>query len=124
MLDLPCEKTNAKPDRILADFENKTALNAFSKKFPDANISWCWFHLTKSFNCKINEIGLKVFDENCPDINLALRMLPALAHVPTCHVKASFELAVEEIAQVIEKETFDDSISKKVDEIALYLKNT
>ena len=36
MLELLCEETNAKPDRILADFE-KAALNAFSKKFPDAN---------------------------------------------------------------------------------------
>ena len=51
-------------------------------------------------------------------------MLPALAHVPPCHVKASFELVVEEIAEVIDKETFDDSISEKVDELALYFKNT
>ena len=123
MLELLCEETNAKPDRILADFE-KAALNAFSKKFPDANISCCYFHLTQSFNRKINEIGLKVFYENCPDFNLALRMLPALAHVPPCHVKASFELVVEEIAEVIDKETFDDSISEKVDELALYFKNT
>ena len=60
MLELLCEEMNAKPDRILADFE-KAALNAFSKKIPDANISCCYFHLTQSFNRKINEIGLKVF---------------------------------------------------------------
>ena len=28
-------------------------------------------------------------------------MLPALAHVPPCHVKASFELVVEEISEVM-----------------------
>ena len=102
----------------------KTALNAFSKKIPDANISCCYFHLTQSFNRKIKEIGPKVFFENCPDFNLALRMLPALAHVPPCHVKASFELVVEKIAEVIGKETFDDTISEKLDELALYFKNT
>ena len=51
-------------------------------------------------------------------------MLPALALVPPCHVKASFELVVEEIAEVIDKETFDETISEKVDELALYCKNT
>ena len=33
-------------------------------------------------------------------------------------------MVVEEIAGVIDKETFDDSISEKVDELALYFKNT
>ena len=102
MLELLCEETNAKQDGILADFE-KAALNAFSKKFPDANISCCYFHLTQSFNRKMNEVGLKVSYENCPDFNLALRMLPALAHVPPC----------QEIAEVIESESFDDSIIEK-----------
>ena len=64
------------------------------------------------------------FYGNCPDFNLTLRLIPALAHVPPCQFKASFELVVEEIAEVIDKETFDDSISVKVDELALYFKNT
>ena len=50
-------------------------------------------------------------------------MLPTLAHVPPCHVKASFELVVEKIAEVIDKETFDDTISDKRDEQALYFTN-
>ena len=50
-------------------------------------------------------------------------MLPALAHVLPCHVKACFELVVEEIAEVIDMETFDDSISEKVDGLSLYFKN-
>ena len=51
-------------------------------------------------------------------------MLPTLAHVLACHVKASFESVEEAIAEVIDKETFDDSNSQKVEELALYFKNT
>ena len=102
MIEMLSEETNPNPGKILADFE-KAALNAFSKKFPHAEISCCYFHLTQSFNRKINEIGLKTYYENFPEFNLALRMLPALAHVPPAHVKASFELVIEEITDVIER---------------------
>ena len=35
-----------------------------------------------------------------------------------------FEMVMEEIAEVIDEEKFDDNISDEVDEPALYLKNT
>ena len=111
------------PERILADFE-KAVLNAFGKKFPEAAISGCYFHLTQSFNRKINEIGLKTFYENSPDFNLALRMLPALALVPASDVKGAFELVIEEITEVIDKEKFDESVTEKVEELVLYFKNS
>ena len=123
MIELLSEETNPNPGKILADFE-KAALNAFSKKFPHAEISCCYFHLTQSFNRKINEIGLKTYYENFPEFNLALRMLPALAHVPPAHVKASFELVIEEITDVIEREQFEESVVEKMDELAIYFKRT
>ena len=89
MIELLSEETNPNPGKILADFE-KAALIAFNKKFPHAEISCCYCHLAQSFNRKINEIGLKTFYENFPEFNLALRLLPALAHVPPAHVKAFF----------------------------------
>ena len=49
MIEMLSEGTNPNPGKILADFE-KAALNAFSKKFPHAEISCCYFHLTQSFN--------------------------------------------------------------------------
>ena len=101
MIKLLSEETNLNPGKILADFE-KAALNAFSKKCPHAEISSCCFHLTQSFNQKINEIGLKTFYENFAQFNLALRMLLALPHVPPTHVKASFEPIIEEITDVID----------------------
>ena len=76
-IEMLSEETNPNPGKILADFE-KAALNAFSKKFPLAEISCCYFHLMQSFNRKINEIGLKTYYENFLEFNLALRMLPAL----------------------------------------------
>ena len=84
---------NPNPGKTLADFE-KVGLNAFSKKFPHAEISCCYLHLTESFNWKINEIGLKTYYKSFPDFNLALRMLIVLAHVPLAHAKPSFELFI------------------------------
>ena len=55
-IEMLSEETNPNPGKVLEDFE-KAALNAFSKKFPHAEISCCYFHLTQSFNRKINEIG-------------------------------------------------------------------
>ena len=123
MIELLSEETNPNPGKILADFE-KAALNAFSKKFPQADISCCYFHLTQSFNWKINEIGLKIYYEIFPEFKLALRMLPAMAHVPPAHVKASLELVFEEITDIIEREQLEDSVVKKMDELAIYFKNT
>ena len=80
MIELLSEETKPNPGKKLADFE-KAALNASSKKFPHAEISCCYFHLTQSFNRKIKEIGLKTYYENFPEFNLALRILPALKHL-------------------------------------------
>ena len=74
--------------------------------------------------CKAKEVGLKTYYENFPEFNLALRMLPALAHVPPIRVKASFELVIEEIADVNEREQFEESVVEKMDELAIYFKST
>ena len=51
-------------------------------------------------------------------------MLPAPAHVPPAHVKASFELVIEEITDVIEREQFEESVVEKMDDFAIYFKST
>ena len=79
MIELLNEETNPNPRNILAD-SGKAELNALSKKFLQAEISYCYFQLTQSY-----------YNEKLPEFNLALRLLPALAHVPPAHVKASFE---------------------------------
>ena len=45
MIELLSEATDPNPSKVLADFE-KVTLNAFSKKFPMAKISSCYFHLS------------------------------------------------------------------------------
>ena len=50
-------------------------------------------------------------------------MLPVLAHVPPAHVKASFDIVIEEITDVIEREQFEESV-EKMDEPAIYFKST
>ena len=40
-------------------------------------------------------------------------MLPALAHVPPVHVKASLELVIEE--------QFEESVLEKLDKLAIYI---
>ena len=40
------------------------------------------------------------------------------------YLKASFELVIEEITDVIEKEQFGGSVIKKMDELAKYFKST
>ena len=90
----------------------------------ELNGFFCYFHLTQSFNRKINENGLKIYYENFPEFNLALRMLPALAHVPPAHVKACFVLVIEEITDVIEREQFEESVVEKMDELEIYFKST
>ena len=71
MIELLSEETNPNPGKILADFE-KAALNAFNKKLLHGENLCCYFHLTRPFNQKINEIELKTFSENFPEFNLAL----------------------------------------------------
>ena len=51
-------------------------------------------------------------------------MLPALAHVLTTHVKASFEIVIEEITDVIEREQFEESVVENMDELAISFKST
>ena len=99
MIELLSEETSPNRGKTLADFK-KAALSAFIKKFPHAEFSCCYFHLTQSFNRKINEIRLKTFYEDFPEFNLALRRLPALSHVVPAHVKATFEFVSEEIIQM------------------------
>ena len=83
MIELLSEETSPNPGKMLADFE-KAALNAFNKKFPHAEISCCYFHLTQSFNRKINKIGLKTYYKNFPEFNLALRILVVIRRIFGC----------------------------------------
>ena len=50
-------------------------------------------------------------------------MLPVLAHVPPAHVKASFELLIEEVTDVTKREEFETNVLEKMDKLAIYFKS-
>ena len=114
---------NTEPHRILLDFE-RAALNAFASHHTGALLKGCYFHLCQAFNRKINEVGLKRLYETNHDLNLSLRLIPALSFVPVEMVNAAFDLVIEEIKKVSDKFDLDDSITEKLDEVASYFQRT
>ena len=69
-------------------------------------------------------MGLKTYYQIFPELNMELRMLNALAHVPPAHVKASFELVIEKVTDVIKREEFEESVVERLDELAISFKST
>ena len=95
--------TNATPANV-----KRKKLWTKLKEEPNIQHQLCWLSMKFDF----------------PEFNLALRILPARAHVPPAHVKTSFELVIEEITDVIEREQFEESVVEKMDELAIYFKST
>lgn len=102
----------AAPQRILTDFE-VAAMGAFGQRFPLAQVSGCYFHLTQSVLRKVNEVGLKVDYETRDDVRGTIRCLAALSHVPPDDVAAAFDLLSDEMPQV-----------EHLDEVYTYFKHT
>lgn len=95
------------PKSILSDFE-RTILNSFSKKFPNAEQRGCFFHFNQCIYREIQGAGLKRRYDEDPDFALKMRFLSALAFVPTPDVVTAFEYLVtsqhfpDEVEPVIE----------------------
>ena len=69
-------------------------------------------------------MGLKRLYETNHELNLSLRLIPALSFVPVKMVNAAFDLVIEEIEKVSDKFDLDDNITEKLDEIASYFQRT
>ena len=115
LIRLLSDETIPNASKILADFEK--AANFFSKNIPRAEISCCYFYLTQNCNRKIREIGLEIYCKNFSEVNLAVRMLPALSHVLLALVKASFELVIREVTDFNKKDLFEASVVEKLNEL-------
>lgn len=111
------------PQRILMDFE-KAAMNAFSKQFPNCQISGCYFHLCQSLNRKVSTVGLKTEYESHSELALALRLMPALAYVPLSDVCGTFDLVIDEVTTVLDYLDLGDDVIEKVDQVTSYFQNT
>ena len=78
------------PENVTLDFE-KSAINAFMKVFPDANINGSLFHISQSVWRKIQITGLSnsyISDANC---RLYCKMLAALAFLNPDEVTDAYE---------------------------------
>jgi len=81
---------NLKPASIMVDFE-MAVITTLERVFPDSEIKGCFFHLSQNIYRKIQESGLQQRYQEDSDFALKLRMIPALAFVPTVDVVEAFE---------------------------------
>lgn len=100
---------NLAPNSITCDFE-MAAIKAFKKKFPDAVISGCFFHLVKNLKKKVMEINLLSRYNNEADISLKVRMISSLAFVPVADLDDAVDLLAEELPPELQPllEWFED----------------
>ena len=87
------------PTTILFDFELAT-INAARQVFPNADISGCFFHLSSNIWKKIQSIGLHQRYNVDLEFALHVRMIPALAFVPSDQVVDVFERVSDQITRI------------------------
>jgi hypothetical protein len=80
----------AQPQTIMTDFEI-AMINGILIEFQQTAHRGCFFHLCQSIFRHIQENGLKGEYEPNPEVALTLKLLPALAFVPTQDVVEGFE---------------------------------
>lgn len=72
----------------ILDFEI-TVRNVLNNRYPQAAISYCFFHLTKSIYAKIQKKGLATIYLRNPALALRMRMLSSLSFVREADVVQS-----------------------------------
>jgi len=86
-------------------------LNAVGEVFQAVIIHGCFYHLTQNIYRKIQSAGLQERYQNDDDLSLSLRMLPALAFVPTIKVIHAFETLQDSMSEELAAVTdyFEDN---------------
>ncbi len=79
----------------MTDFE-KAAISAFEEEFPMVVVTGCFYHLSQSVYRRIQSEGLVTDYITDEALGKYLRMLPALALLPTDTVVPAFEEAFDE----------------------------
>ena len=86
------------PSAIMIDYE-KAAMNAISNVFPNANIKGCFFHLSQAIYRKVQTEGLQSRYQSDAEFAISIRMIPALAFVPSDSVVQAFEHLQESMCE-------------------------
>lgn len=85
------------PTSIMTDFE-QAAINAMRVQFPGVQHRGCFFHFCQCIWRKIQAApGLQQMYANDPEVALKMRMLTALAFVPSADVVQAFEELIENV---------------------------
>lgn len=83
------------PASIMTDFETGM-ISAITEEFPQSRHRGCFFHFSQCINRKIQSEGLKQRYETDADFALKMRLLAAIAFVPTADVVRAFEMLCDE----------------------------
>ncbi|KAL3859047.1 hypothetical protein ACJMK2_009284 [Sinanodonta woodiana] len=85
------------PTTITTDFK-KATINAATECFANVEIHGCFFHLAHNIFRKVQSVGLQDRYQNDKDLALSIRMIAALAFVPSEKVIESFETLQESLS--------------------------
>ena len=80
----------ANPTSVLVDFE-AAPMNVIRQNFPNAQLKGCYYHLTQNIYRRVQLEGLQVQYGTDNDFSTAVRMIAALAFVPSDDVVRAFE---------------------------------
>jgi len=68
-------------DSISIDFEIAT-ISAIKETFPQVNVHGCYYHLTKNFRKKMEDIGMTSNYNNNANFSVMVKMIISLAFIP------------------------------------------
>ena len=78
------------PDTIMIDFE-QACISAIPNVFPNSSVGGCLFHLCKSIFRRVQANGLQQEYLDDDNFRTNIRMIAALAFVPTADIIQSFD---------------------------------
>lgn len=88
-------KRNLKPEIIILDFE-LAVVNSCTEHFENINIQYCYYHWKQCLYRKICNLGMKSLYDETYEFNLKMKMIFALAFVPSYDVVRVYEAIIEE----------------------------
>ena len=93
------------PKSVMVDFE-KAAINAFERTFTTPtntiSISACFFHLQKSIQRKLQDLGLKTNYENDSKFAYDVNKIAGLAFLKSCDVNQGFDDLYSSLPSIME----------------------
>ena len=94
--DVLLDDDHLQPQTVMVDFEI-AVLNAVRGSFPNSALKGCFFHFCQAIYRKVQSLGLQNRYRDDDEFNLKIRMLAAVAFVPTTDVIRAFESLSENL---------------------------